>query len=293
MLGNKTEERSFPYQLTKFQSFSMKVPVRIAAGLFLLSASSCIMTRAEGERLSFQVKNLEDDMAKMQRVRHDMEILLSSQKATIDRMVKLEGQLSSLRDSLADGHTKNTELVSEIQNLRNELEQAQYRYQILEEDQKSLAKGQQAIKEEQKKGRIPQKMEDHFALAKKSHDEGKLDDAIFLFELFVNDYPNEAKYIDRSYYLLGESLERQGVLAKSPEDTIRFYKRAVVAYQKLVESFSKSPLREEALFKLGLVLKAMDNKEAASAAFNELLSKHKGGKRAQEAKALLSELEKK
>jgi TolA-binding protein len=289
MLGSKTDALKLVGCKTKKLNPWLS-PVCVLAAGFLFNG--CVMTRAEGELISLKVDQLETEMARMQNMRHDMKILLEGQKKTIDRLVELERQLPSLRESLVDGHSKSFELISEIQNLRNELEEAQNRYKLLEEDQKNLAKNQQALKEEQKKRKIPAKLEEHFLQAKKYYDENKTDDAIFLLERFVELYPKNTKFSDQAFFLLGSSFKKNAENTDG-EEKIIFYKKSAVNFQALLsDSFKKSPIKDEALFQLGWVLKSMDNNQGAKAAFKELLLKHKDSKRLSEAKAILNELEK-
>lgn len=295
MLGSKIDAPNLVCEKTSPLLWSVfkKTPVHLmVAGVFLWPLSGCVMTKAQGEALTIQVRDLEDEVAKLQRVRHDMEVLLVGQvRDIIDRIARLEGQLTALRESLSEGSTRSTELVAEIQNLRGELEEAQQRYRNLEQDQKSLAKNQVALKEAQNKIRIPPLKDDHFALAKKYYLGGKFDEAILLFEQFVQDYPDEKELSGQSYYLLGEIYRKLGEAGKTTGETEKFYKKAVVSYQKIIEMYKASILREEALFKIGLVLKTMGNHQGAVAAFKELLSKHAKGKRATEAKKHLAALE--
>jgi TolA-binding protein len=266
-------------------------PVGIVA-VGALFNGGCVMTKAQGDRLTEQVREIEDEVAKLQRVRHDMETLLLGQvRDLVDRIARLENHLATLRESLTEGSSRNTELVAELQNLRSELENAQHLYRNLEQGQASLAKNQNALKEAQNKIRIPPLKEDHFALAKKLYLGGKYDEAIFLFEQFIAAYPQDKDLTGQCYYLTGEINKKLADGEKSAEDAEKYYKRAVVSYQKIVEMFNESILREEALYKIGVVLKSMGNKEGAQAAFKELLTKHANGKRVKEAKKQLAELD--
>lgn len=266
----------------------------VAAGVFLLPNFGCVMTRAQGDKLAAQVHDLESEVAKLQRVRHDMETLMVGQvRDLIDRIAKLENQLNTFRETLSEGSSKNSELVAELQSLRGELEEAQLRYRALQQDQQDLAKHQLALKEAHKKLNVPPIKEDHFALAKKYLAGKKYDEAIQLFDQFIRDYPNDKDLGGQAHFQMGEAYREHGKAAASTEDTEKYYKKAVMAYQKVIEMHKSSVLREESLFKIGMVLKAMGNKEGAAAAFNELITKHGKGKRALEAKGMLADLDKK
>lgn len=259
----------------------------------LLVGSGCFMTKSQGDKLTNQVRLIEDEIAKLQRVRHDMEILLVGQvRDLVDRIARLENHVKNFRESLSDGSSRNNELLAELQNLREELEQSQHRFRNLEQDQLSLAKNQVALKEAQNKIRIPPLKEDHFALAKKYYAGNKFDEATLLFDAFVKEYPEE-KEVGECYFTLGEINRKLAESNKSETDADILHKRAVVSYQKIIELHKDSPLREEALYKMGSILKTMGNKEGAQAAFKELLATHQNGKRVKDAKKQLADMGKK
>lgn len=292
MRGSKTGMPSLFFKQIRTLVQAITTPMRwFGMGVFLLPLFGCVMTKAQGDMLAHQVREMEDEMAKLQRVRHDMEVLLIGQvRDLIDRLAKLESQLAALRSSWSEGSLKNAELMSEIQNLRGQLEEAQHRYRNLEQDQQSLAKNQLALKEAQNKIRIPPLKEDHFALAKKYYLGGKFDEAIQLFEEFIKNYPSETDLCGQSYYLLGEIYRKLGDSEKTTAESEKLYKKSVIFYQKIIEQYSDSGLREESLYKIGLVLKTLGNKDGAQSAFKELLAKHADGKRVKEAKKQLAEL---
>ncbi len=265
----------------------------MALGTSVFFCSGCFMTKAQGDHLTRQVRDMESEVAKLQRVRHEMEILLSGQvRDLIDRLDKLERQLAGVRESVHEGSSQNQDLVNEIQNLRGQLEEAQYQYRNLEKDQKSLAQSQLALKEETNKIKIPPLKEDHFALAKKLHNAAKYDDSLFLLDAFVKEYAEEKDkdILGQAYFLMGENNRKIAESKKSSEEAEKYYKMAIVGYQKIVDLFKTAVLREEALYKIGSILRTMGNKNGAKAAFNELLSSNKASKRAKEAKQQLAAL---
>lgn len=262
------------------------------AGVFLIVGSGCVMTKAQGEQLTAEMRSMESEVAKLQRVNHDMKILLGQVHDLFDRLAKLEGQLANFQESMHEGSSKNLELITELQNLRGQLEEAQYKYRNLEQDQKSLAQNQQVLKAETIKVKIPPLKEDHFALAKKLFAAGKYDDSMFLLEEFIKEYNTgkDKESIGQAYFLLGENNRKIAENKQTSDEVEKYNKSAVVYYQKIVELFQSSVLREEALFKIGTILKSMGNHDGAKAAFNELLSSNKASKRAHEAKKQLASL---
>lgn len=291
MLGDKIDVLNF-LSTTKSDGLVCLAPARALAGVLLLLSSSCVMTKAQGDILSQQVRDMKGEVAKLQGVRHDMEILLNGQlRDLFDRLAKLENQFANLRDSLNDGSTRSDELVAEVQNLRNQLEEAQYKYRNLEQDQKNLAENQWALSEAQKKIAIPPAKDDHFALAKKYFNNQKYQDTLYLLEDFIKEYPKEKELVGQSYFLIGESNRKMAENEKSTEEGNNYYKKSVINYQKIVESYPGSTLREEALFKIGTVLRAMGNNQGAIAAFKELLIQNNKSKRASEVKKILAALD--
>lgn len=259
------------------------------AGVFLVG-SSCVMTKAHGNKLETRLETLENEIAKLQRVRHDMELLLSGQATdVVDRLARLERQLQTFRESLSEDKDLNKDIQEELQNLRSELVETKALYKNLAISQQSLIERQAALA--QKKVQVPSNAKDHFATAKKYYTDGHYDSAIFLFDEYLKKYPNDKEMMGQSNYVLGEIYKKMGDDEKTPESKENKYKKSVVSYQKVIELNNDAVLREEALFNMGIVLKAMGNKEGAKAAFNELISKHKKSKKTDEAKALLSELQ--
>ena len=264
-----------------------KTPVRLVMpGVFLLLSPACVMTRAEGKALASQVRNMESEVAKLQRVRHDIEILMSGQvRDLFDRMSKLESQLTNLRDNLYESSNKNQELLAELGELKGQLEEAQFQYRNLENDQKALA--QRALKT-QNHPAIPPLKKDHFDAAKKLQTAQQYDHAIYLFDEYIRNYQDDKESMGQAFFALGEIYNKLGETNNNQEESQKLYKKAIISYQKIIEQNQAAQLKEEALFKMGIILKALGNNEAAVAAFNELLSQNKNSKRALEAKKHLA-----
>jgi TolA-binding protein len=279
MFGNKIVARISASRNNKFDL--KKAPVgHVLMGAFLCFLPACVMTRNEGELLHSQMRDVESEIAKLQRVRHEMEVLLSDRvKDLIDRVAKLESQQAVMRNSLYEGTAKSGQMNNEIERLRGQLEEAEHRYRNLQQDQLSLAQHQQALKQAQKKTLIPPLKKDHFETAKKYYLGGKFEEAIFLFDEFNKLYENDKDLSCQSYFHLGEIYGKLAESELSKEQASLLYKKSMVSYQKIIDINANSALGEEALYKMGLVLKAIGNKDAASAAFNELISQHKNGKR--------------
>lgn len=286
----KIDEQCSLSHFKQRKTFLNKALVALGASVFF--CAGCFMSKAQGDLLTIKVRDMESEVAKFQRVRHEMEILLSGQvRDLIDRLDKMERQLVTVRETVHEGSSHSQDLVSEIQNLRGQLEEAQYQYRNLEKDQKSLAQNQLALKEETNKIKIPPLKKDHFELAKKLHEAAKYEDSLFLLDAFVKEYAEKDKEMaGQAYFLMGENNRKIAENKKTPEEAEKYSKIAIVHYQKIVDLFKSSTLREEALFKIGTLLRTMGNNNGAKAAFNELLSSNKASKRAKEAKQQLASL---
>lgn len=261
--------------------------------LTLLSgfSSSCVMTKAQGDVLVHRVLRLEAKSEKIQNDRHDMEVLLVGRISDIvDKVANLERQFIAFRSTLSEGAQKNSELVMEIKSLRNELEESAAKYEQLEKDQQELSKSQLALKKAQKKIQTPLLKKDHYALAKKYYLNGNLSEAESLLSDFIKRYPDDKELINQSYYLLGEVYRKLASASKSKDQATVYYKKSVINLEKIVQAYKKSVLKEEALFKMGLVLKAMGNNKGAKAAFSQLLVTNENSNRANEAKRYLSKI---
>src|SRR5258707_13254640 len=110
MLGNKTDALILSCKDRRVSHLpshtAKKTSVGIMlAGVFLLPMFGCVMTKAQGEKLAGHVHHLEDEVAKLQRVRHDTEILLAKVRDIVDRIVRVEGQLAVLKESLSADST--------------------------------------------------------------------------------------------------------------------------------------------------------------------------------------------
>jgi TolA-binding protein len=269
-----------------------KAPACLCTGAFLFALSSCVMTRAQGEKISMRVDSMESEVAKLQRVRHDLEVLVSGKVSDLlERVRQLEEKMASLRENLYEGSNRNSELVNELQKLRGQVEEAEFRYKGLERDQQDLVKNQEQLQEIAEKMRIPPLKDDHFSLAKKLHISGKNNDALMLFEEFVKLYPNDKEQLGQSYYNIAEILREFAKNEKDEMSAENYRKKAILSYQKIVDMYKKATLKEEALYKMGLVLRELNNDKAAKAAFKALIQLNAKSKRINDAKKELAQIE--
>lgn len=244
--------------------------------MFLLSCafllpSGCLMTKSEGNDLSIRLSKIEGELAKLERVRHDLEILLSGKVGDLyERIARMESTLDSLQESTFTSSLEKDKLTLEIQDIKNQLELA---------------------KEHIPAPNIPKNKEDHFAKAKKLYLSGDLNEAILLFDELIKKHPADKILTGQAYYLLGEIYHKQSQSALKDEDKLLFNKKAIVHWQKVIELGSPQNAKEESLYKMGLLLKSMGNKEAAKAAFTTLLETNRQSVRAGDARKSLAELD--
>lgn len=241
------------------------------------------MTKAQGDSLTGKMHDMEGEVAKLQRVRQDLEILLDGQvKDLFERVATFETQMSALKHAIAAEAEENSRLALEIQKLRGEMEESHNSSAVAQYSASSSA----SIN---KSRIIPDDQKEHFAHALKTLASGKHHDGIFLLEEYIKLYPSDTENVAKGQYELGETYRKLSETAANKDEKSRQLKRAVVSYQKIIEIKKSGDLREEALYKIGLSLKELGNTDGSKAALKELISLNKNGKRGKEAQKLLVE----
>jgi len=107
---------------------------------------------------------------------------------------------------------------------------------------------------------------------------GRYDEAIGLFQTFLNLYPS-GEYADQAYYWLGESL-----LAKGE------FMPAVEAFDLLTQSYPKSSKYQAGLLKLGVAYQQANRLGDAKAVLQRLINEDPDSKAAEHARSRLSVL---
>lgn len=128
-------------QKTVEQNFQWKNKVFISA---FISASfifnGCLLTKVQGDSLTTRINKLEDEMAKIQSLKHDLEILLNDQlKVLLQKVAFLDDQVTNFKKTLNDSLQENQKLTQELQKVSAEIEIAKYSLEKTElpnEDQK-------------------------------------------------------------------------------------------------------------------------------------------------------------
>ena len=128
-------------QKTVEQNSHWKNKVLISAlisALFIFNG--CLLTKVQGDSLTVRINKLEDEMAKIQSLKHDLEILLNDQlKVLLQKVATLDDQVANFKKTLEDSLLNNQKLTQELQKLSAEVEIARHSLEKTElpnEDQK-------------------------------------------------------------------------------------------------------------------------------------------------------------
>lgn len=213
-----------------------------------------------------------------------------------ERLDKLESTLGNLVKSAtrttAEVAAATDELLMDMQKLRGQIEEMNYRFDSLHQSFDELERrvaalgGDEALRKietERAIGKIdrPKDKEAFFALAKGYHDRKDFAAARLLFEEFIGNA--RWRFDDRApeaQILIGDGLYEEGN-----------YRAAILAYQKVRETWPKSRFLPDALLKLGLSFDKLGMKKEAIA-FLEEAAKFSGQDAGKAARAKLAELKK-
>lgn len=243
------------------------------------------MTRSQGDDLSGKMYKLESEVAKLQRVRHDLEVLLNDKvKDLFERIGSFESQIASLRTVISDHQEKYDRVVSELQRLQSEVDEAKNRTYAAARNGLTKNEGDKGVV-------IPSGKNEHLKAAEKALAQKNWAQAITLFEQYQKMYPDENDALFKTHVQLGDALREQGMTQSGDEKT-RSLKKAVVSLQKSLNHLSDDDKRAEVLLNVGICLKELNNIDGARAAFQEVLDKLPKSKKNKEAQKLLSELDK-
>lgn len=259
----------------------------VEAALLLMFATGCVTTREEGLALRADLDALEDDVAKLQRRTDDDRVSLEQKLTGMrERVVSLEGTLSSLRQADADGGVQMEKVIAELQTLRGEIEEARYQLgetkksvqDILERPPVTVAAAAEAPKvdtpEKPSVGgeEVPEERQAHYDLAKGLFDDGKYPDSLEAFELFTTRYPGD-ELVDNAWFWMGEAHYNLAKATEEKKAKGKAYKQAILAYQKVLE-LPTSNKGDGALFKIGLAFEALGFVDEARVFYEEILAKH-------------------
>ncbi len=280
-----------------------------AAGLLLaavLSSSSCVTTRAEGEQLRSDVDALKSETAQLQKELSDIKSREVGRVEKIDRrVVELETTLSNLRQADADSGVQLEKVVAEVQALRGEIEEAKHEIgeqkasveSILARPPMSVSSAATAPKLDGDPNKtaqidgadVPAEPKAHYEFAKKLFDDKKFGAAAEAFDLFLARHGKEEDLVDNAAFWKAESYYQLAGAASDKGAREKAYKQAILSYQRVLES-PKSEKSDGALFKIGLSFEQLGFQDEARVFYEELLAKHEKSPLVNDAKKRLKSL---
>jgi len=279
----------------------------------LVVGSACV-TKSEGDALKADVDKLKTEVSAMHRQQKDDQAELEQKLIRIEaRAGELESTLLTLRQADADNGVQMEKVIAELQILRGEIEEARFALQEtksqLGETKKSVqdiltrppidvaAAASAPVVDTAAKGRqiggapVPEGKQELYDFAKKFHDDGKVDESIESFTLFVEKYKDDKDLKDNAYFWLGESHYQRANKESDQKLKDSAFKKAILAYQKVIET-QGSNKADGALMKLGLAFEAVGYGEDGKVFYEELLAKHPKSPLVADAKKRLAAIDK-
>ena len=259
------------------QKYYPKALVLSLISAFLL-LQGCFLTQTQALTLQTKIEKIEDEMSKMQSLKHDLEIFMNDQvKMLIEKVAYLDSQVSLFKTNLEEAIKEKEALVIELQKLTQETEINKQSYENLL---------QTSLKNETKYFKnAAEVLQESQSLIK----EQKLVDAINLLEDFIKKYPHDEQ-INKLNHSLAKILTDFSKNELNQEKKALAEKIAVIIYKNLLQN-NELP-KEDLLYDLGFLLKDMKNYAAAIGIFKEL-SQNKTTAKTKEALKQIAELEKK
>ena len=120
---------------------------------------------------------------------------------------------------------------------------------------------------------VPTEKQALYDFGKAFLDKKNYDDAIAAFQLFTERHKADKDLADNAYYWLGEAHYGQAGQEKPGKARGKALKRAILAYQKVLE-FENSNKADGALLKIGLAFEQLGFFKEAQVFYEEILQKH-------------------
>jgi TolA-binding protein len=278
----------------QFEAFMLSRAVLLRATLSLpltsLVATACVTTRDEGAAMRTDIATLKDEVASSQRrLTDEREMNGRRIDALGQRLGALEQTINGMRQADADTGVQLEKMISELQLLRGEMEEARHQLgetkesvaDILARPPVGVAAATTAPKVETPNvviggQTVPDDAQKHYDLAKQLFDGKKWGDAAEAFDLFVQrhgdraDLANNASYWKaESYFGLASTLDGKG----KEKEREKALKQAILAYQRVLEA-PKSGKADGALLKIGMCFEQLKYKDEAKVFYEELIAKH-------------------
>ncbi len=188
-----------------------------------------------------------------------------------------EGQYDSRQTMAELAEANRKRLEKSLQNYLDRIVRIE-QYLGMEPSEKLLASDTRQDEGIKGKSDVQETDEGHYAKAKQSFDKGEYEDARELFRSFLKQYP-KSKRADNAQFWLGEIYYRE-----------KWYEKAILEYQKVIENYPKGNKTASALLKQGLAFLNLDDKANARLILKELIRKFPDSNEASVAKNKLKTL---
>lgn len=285
----------------------LSLRLRLALTLVVVTATSaCVTTREEGEQMRQDIAMLKGEVAQSRaenaEAKADQEKAL---QALEQRLEDLETTLRGLRQADADNGVQMEKVIAEVQVLRGDIEELQFKLgktrEELEGTKKSVKEVLErppptlhtvaeapAVADEKTEAKtcgetpVPEAAQAHYDLAKKLFDGSDFASAIDCFRQFTESHAAEKDLLDNAWFWKGEAHYGLAGTLKGKKREQEF-KRAILAYQKVLE-IPESNKQDGALLKVGLAFESLGFKKEARVFYEEVLTKHPKSPLAKQAK---------
>ena len=241
--------------------------------------------KAEADRASLrsEVKRYHEDQLKSDqasRNRHaELHALINDLR---DEMRKLRGGLEKgqydaqkMIADLAEAHWKSLERT--FQNNQDRIVRIE-QYLGMEPSEKLVASDTEQDEGAKGKLEVEETHEELYARAKQLFDKGEYENAREVFRSFLKQHP-KSKRGDNAQFWLGEIYYRE-----------KWYEKAILEYQKVIENYPKGNKTPSALLKQGFAFLNLDDKANARLILKELIRKFPDSNEANVAKNKLKTL---
>ncbi|MCP4682949.1 MAG: tol-pal system protein YbgF, partial [Desulfobacterales bacterium] len=212
---------------------------------------------------------------------------------------RVDNELESVRDSQAETGAEIDATRGEIQDLSGRIEdltllvgKLEMQISLLDEqlELQSTSESTQPLGAESlddTEGLVPQTPdteeavspeEESYSLALATYDEGKYDEAIAGFNLFLIKYP-KAELSETAQFLIGESYT-----------SLEKYEQAILAYQKVIENYPDRNRVPAAMLQQALAFSKINDKTSATLLLQRIINKYPGSSEAETAEQTLQTL---
>lgn len=269
----------------------------------LISFGGCALQQdlvALNDRLEQQNKEAEDDRASLRsEVARYQENQLKSDQASRTRHAELHALLNDIRDEMRqlrgglekgqyDARKMGADQVQQearLKSVEESLQSSLYRivrieqYLGVEPSEKLVPSDTDQDEDTEEKLKVQETPEGLYARAKQLFDKGEYENARELFRSLLKEYP-KSKRAGNAQFWLGEIYYRE-----------KWYEKAILEYQKVIENCPKGNKTPGALLKQGFAFLNLDDKANARLILKELIRKFPDSNEANIAKNKLKTLE--